>query len=67
MAVNINSLTCIFFFNSLTNIRCLWHKLQMKVDCYKNGNILHPDSETGFMFIHHLLTVRGETLLVLKV
>lgn len=67
MAVKMNSLTSLFFFPSFTNVHCLWHKLQMNVDCYTNGNNSLPDSETGSMFIHILLTVWGETLLILRV
>lgn len=32
----------------------------MKVDYYKNGNNLFPDSETGSMFIYCLVTIWGE-------
>lgn len=67
MVVKTNSLISLFFFPSLTNVHCLWHKLQMKVGCYRNGNNLLLDSETGSMFIHRFLTIPGETHLVLKV
>jgi len=66
MVVKVNALTPLFFFPSLTDVQCVWHKLQRKVDCCKNGNIPLPDSETGFMFMHHLLTIRGEVPLGLK-
>lgn len=39
---------------------------QGKVDYYINGNFLLPESVSGFLFVHCLLTIQGETLLVWK-
>lgn len=52
------------FLPWLTNVHCLW---QVEVDCYMTEKFLLPESETHFMFVPCLLTMWGETLLVLKI